>query len=103
MATALESCFASHPELLDKEREANFLGKKVNGVYALNLGKLAGKQGEDVSKLFYLPKTDEEGNVSYIADGIFVAIGNNSNENGDLYYEMLAVLYTLIENYTNYL
>lgn len=103
MATSLESCFASHPELLDEEREGNFLGKKVNGVYALNLGALVGKQGKDASNLFYLTKADDKGDITYTADGIFVAIGNNSNENGDLFYEMLAVLYTLIENYTNYL
>ncbi len=103
MATALEDCFNEHPELLDIERKATIFGSEVDGVYALKLSSLVGKSGKDVTNLFSRTETDEEGNVSIVADDIYVAIGNNKNENGDLYYEMLAVLYTLIENYTTYL
>lgn len=103
MANALEQCFKEHKDLLDKEREITRLGKKETGVYALNLGGLKGKDGKKITDLFSVDKVDEDGKIYYTADGVYLAIGNNKSENGDLYYEMLAVMYTLIKNYTNYL
>lgn len=103
MATSLESCFEQHPELLDDEREGtNEIGKKVNGRYALHLGALDGGIYGNITSVFSRVEIDDSGNTSYVADGIYVAIGKNKEENGDLYYEMLAVLYQLIENYSTY-
>ncbi|MBE5744116.1 MAG: hypothetical protein E7358_05320 [Clostridiales bacterium] len=99
MAESLQSCFIEHPYLLDEQREGtDKFGQKVMGSYALKLGELDGGDLGDISSVFSIVK--EDGNN---ADGVYLAIGNNKEENGDLYYEMLAVLYQTIKNYSTYL
>lgn len=103
MATALEECFSKNPYLLDVEREIDVYGKKEKGHYGLRLTYLKGKEGKNIANLFNVKNTDSEGKTTYTANGIYIAIGNNKEENGDLYYEMISVLYTLIDSYTNLL
>ncbi len=103
MATSLENCFAIFPELLDEREGTNEIGEKVVGKYALNLGELDGGDYGDITRLFSTVKTDEQGNTSYTADGIYLAIGNNKEVNGDLHYEILAVMYHIVKNYSSYL
>ncbi|MBQ3234622.1 MAG: hypothetical protein IJA97_00510 [Clostridia bacterium] len=105
MATELRACFIANPELLDKEREYTYYGGEAKkGVFGLRLGALVGRSDRDISKLFGLKKYKEGTNeIYYSADGLYLAIGNNVQENGDLYYEMLAVMYTLIDTYTTLL
>lgn len=104
MANALQECFELHPELLDIEREgANHISQKVMGKYAIHLGALDGGDYGDITSVFSTAKVDENNNTSYTADGVYLAIGNNKEENGDLYYEMLAVMYKIIKNYSSYL
>ncbi len=103
MATSLEVCFENNPQLLDVEREGtNEVGQKVTGRYALNLGALDGGYYGDVTNLFSRVEVDGNG-TSYTANKVYLAIGKNKKENGDLYYEMLAVLYQIINNCSSYL
>lgn len=103
-ATALQNCFSANRELLDEERTISFYGQEKKGVYGLKLGGLVGREGADITKLFALKKTYEEtGEIYYTADGLYLAIGSNKEQNGDLYYEMLSVMYTLIDTYTTLL
>ncbi|MBO7214603.1 MAG: hypothetical protein J6V66_03795 [Clostridia bacterium] len=104
MANALENCLRANPNLLDKEREYNYYTLPQKGVYALRLGALIGKDGADISNLFNIKHVKEDTEeIYYSADGLYLAIGSNKEENGDLYYEMLSVVYTLIKTYTTYL
>ncbi len=102
MATSLEACFEENPNLLDEQREGtNQIGQKVMGSYALKLSELDGGELGDISRVFSITPTDEEDETS--SSEIYLAIGNNKEANGDLYYEMLAVLYKTIKNYSTYL
>ena len=101
-ATSLKECFANHLDLLDY-REYTFSGVEFKGYYGLKVSKLVGNSENDIKNLFLVKTEDENGNWVDTLDGIYISVGENSKENGDLYYDNLAVLYTLIKRYTNYL
>ncbi len=101
-ATALEACFTAHPELLD-ERSYELGGYTITGKFALKIEALNGKNDRYVENLFKRSYTNEEGESVYTTKGIYVAFGNNLDADGDLFYEKLAFLYTLINTYSTYI
>ena len=101
-ATKLKNCFQAHPELLD-QRTFTYGGVEITGKFALVLDKFDGNNDRRIENLFKRAYKDEGGEVKYTTQGIYIAIGNNSIENGDLFYENLAFLYTLINTYSTYL
>ncbi len=103
-ATALLRCFELHKELLD-EREYTYGEFTDKGYFGLNLGALNGnaQTGKYVEDLFKRSYENESGETVYTTDGIYVALGNNLDADGDLYYENLAFLYTLIKTYSTYI
>ena len=103
-ATALQNCFALHKELLD-EREYTYGNFTDKGYFALNVGALNGNSqtGKYVENLFKRAYQDENNETVYTADGIYIALGKNLDANGDLFYENLAFLYTLIKTYSTYI
>ncbi len=98
-ATALKNCFELHPELLDEERTVG----QNKGNFAVRISKFNGNGDKRIEKLFKRAVIDENEQTAYTTEGIYLVIGENSNENGDLFYENLAVLYTIINKYTTYL
>ena len=104
-ATALKNCFEKHPELLDEVRTIE--NTTISGNFALRLDKFTSKgEGEnkkDIQNLFKRAVVSESGETTYTTQGVYFVIGENSAENGDLFYENLAVLYTIINIYTDYL
>lgn len=103
-ATALQNCFALHPELLD-EREYTYGNFTTKGYFAIKVGALNGNEqaGNSVENLFKRSYEDKSGNKGYTTDGIYIALGNNPDADGDLFYEKLAFLYTLIKTYSTYI
>lgn len=101
-ANALEECFSKHPEILDQERSYDYYGLQRSGRYAINLGAL--KNGtRDIVNLFSITDYDELGYLNVSANGIYLSVGNNKDENGDLFYEQLTVLVKIIGKYSNFL
>lgn len=101
-ATALETCFAMHPELLDEQTFT--IGEYTKtGKFALKIDVFDGKNGKHVENLFKRSYLDEKGETVYTTSGIYITVGNNLKDNGDLYYENLAVLYTLINTYSTFI
>ena len=103
-ASALKQCFELHPELLDQKRTIE--GTSFSGNYAIKLDALNGNASngkKEIQTLFKRAVVSENNETNYTASGLYLVIGENSNENGDLFYENLSVLYVLIKNYSTYL
>ena len=101
-ANALEACFNAHPEILDEQKTYDFYGLEKSGRFAIKIGEL--KNGNrDIKNLFTVTTLDKFGYQVTTADGIYLSIGRNKTENGDLYYEQLTVLTKIISKYSNYL
>ncbi len=101
-AKALKNCFELHPELLD-ERTFNYGGVEFTGKYAILIDKFDGNNGRYAETLFKRSYEDDSGLTVYTTEGIYITIGNNLDANGDLFYENLAFLYTLINRYSTFL
>lgn len=102
-ATALQKCFQDHPELLD-ERSYTYGAYENTGKFAINLSKLNGNgaSGRNIENLF--KRSYEEGDQTlYTVEGIYIALGQTSDADGDLFYEKLAFLYTLIKTYSTFI
>lgn len=99
----------NHPELLYEEKEVKISDEyTVKGKFAINLGALDGNPASNGKKsildLFARNVYDEEGNVTDVtADKVLLLIGRNEQEEGDLYYESLAFINTLIYEYSTFL
>ena len=101
-ATALDTCFATHPEVLD-ERTFTIGDYTKTGKFALKIDVFDGKDGKLVENLFKRSYLDENEETVYTTSGIYITVGNNLQDDGDLYYENLAVLYTLINTYSTFI
>lgn len=101
-ANALEACFTAHPELLD-ERSFELGGLTITGKFAIKIDAFNGNNDKYVENLFKRSYLDENEQTVYTTKGIYVTVGNNLNKNGDLFYENLAFLYTLINTYSTYI
>lgn len=102
-ATALQKCFEEHPELLD-ERTYTYGEYQITGKYAINLSKLDGdsESGRYIENLFKR-SYEKDDQVLYTVEGIYLAVGQTGDADGDLFYEKLAFLYTLIKTYSTFL
>ena len=101
-ATALKECFEKHPELL-YNASYELLGETFEGAYAINFGKLVGKDGAKAENLFNTNTVINGNEEITTTDGIFVVVGDTYDKTGDLFFEPLAFLVNLIKSYTNYL
>lgn len=103
-ATTLENCFAIHPELLHNcSFKSEVLNQTFEGPYAINVSNLKGHSENKIENLFQINKTVNDTETVLTTEGIYVVIGDTYDKTGDLFYEQLAFLVTLLRNYTNYL
>lgn len=102
-ATALQKCFEEHPELLD-ERTYLFGTYENTGKFAINLSKLNGnsESGKYIENLFKRSYVKDDQTL-YTVEGIYLTVGQTSDADGDLFYEKLAFLYTLIKTYSTFI
>lgn len=102
-ATALQKCFEEHPELLD-ERTYLFGAYENTGKFAINLSKLNGnsESGKYIENLFKRSYVKDDQTL-YTVEGIYLTVGQTSDADGDLFYEKLAFLYTLIKTYSTFI
>ena len=83
-------------------------GYTVKGKFAINLGALDGNptvnDKKQITDLFARKVYDEDGKVSEItADKVLLLVGRNEQDEGDLYYESLAFINTLLFEYSTFL
>ena len=108
-AKALLTAIDAHPELLYDEKEIKISDKySVKGKFAINLGALDGNPAvngkKQITDLFARKVYDDGGNVSEItADKVLLLVGRNEQDEGDLYYESLAFINTLLFEYSTFL
>ena len=103
-ANLLERVFSEHSEIFsDKFTAFTWADKEITGSFAIDLSKLTG--GEKVlSNAFKLTVQNEEtGDISYTTDGLYLFVGKNEDVNGDLDFESLAYIRTIIEKYSNFI
>lgn len=108
-AKALLLAIENHPELLYEEKEVKINDKlTVKGKFAINLGALDGSPSvngkKSITDLFARNVYDENGNVTDVtADKVLLLIGRNEQDEGDLYYESLSFINTLLYEYSTFL
>lgn len=108
-AKALLLALENHPELLYEEKEVKINDKlTVKGKFAINLGALDGSPSvngkKSITDLFARNAYDENGNVTDVtADKVLLLIGRNEQDEGDLYYESLSFINTLLYEYSTFL
>ncbi len=102
-ATVLQKVFTEHSEIFsDKFTSFTWGGREITGSFAIDLSKLTG--GDVLSNAFKLAVVNEDsGEISYTSDGLYLFLGNNQDVNGDLDYESLAYIRTIIEKYSNFI
>lgn len=102
-ANLLLGVYENHPEIFASQFNSFTWGEReIVGNFAIDLSKLTGSSNE-ISNAFKLAVTNEETyEVTYTVEGLYLFIGNNYDINGDLDYESLAYLRTIIEKYTNF-
>ena len=102
----LESVFNEHSEIFsDKFTSFEWGGREITGSFAIDLSKLkGGDEKNDLSNAFKLAIYSEDtGEISYTTDGLYLFVGNNEDVNGDLDFESLAYIRTIIEKYSNFI
>ena len=100
-ANTLKAVLQNHPELLYKQEKIYYNGQFIKeGYFALNLSVLQG-----ISNLFtrVVLVDEESGTIDYTTDGIVLMIGNNYNANGDLNYESLALVNSIINKCSTFI
>lgn len=108
-AKLLLKALGEHPELLYSEKEIKVGDKDtVKGRFAINLGALDGNPSingkKNITDLFARSEYDNEGNIIGItADKVLLLIGRNEQNEGDLYYESLAFINTLLYECSTFL
>ena len=102
-ANLLLGVYENHPEIFASQFNSFTWGEReIVGNFAIDLSKLTGSSNE-ISNAFKIAVTNEETyEVTYTVEGLYLFIGNNYDINGDLDYESLAYLRTIIEKYTNF-
>ncbi len=88
------------PQLIASETEFPFTigGVEIKGSYVFDLGVL----GDGFINVFKTHVKTETENY-YTTNGVYLTIGQHEEINGDLYYETLAFILTLVEEYSNIL
>ena len=100
----LNKVFTEHSEILsDKFTSFTWGGIEHTGSFAIDLSMLVG--GENViENAFKLTVNNEEtGDITYTTNGLYLFVGNNEDVNGDLDFESLAYIRTIIEKYSNFI
>ncbi len=100
----LYDVFEEHPEIFSSKFTSFEWGDRtITGQFAIELSKLKGND-KTISNAFKRVIANEEtGEVTYTSDGIYLFVGDNGNINGDLNYEALAYIRTIIEEYTDFI
>lgn len=105
-ATLLERVFSEHSEIFsDKFTSFSWGGQEHTGSFAIDLSKIkGGKDGSVIENAFKFGTTNlETGEVTYTTNGLYLFVGNNEDINGDLNYESLAYIRTILEKYSDFI
>ncbi len=99
-ATILKRVFSENPQIFnDKITEITNNGYK--GRFAIDLGKLTGGE-KDVFNSFKRGVYNEETKeIEYTSNGVYLVLGNKLSKNGDLHYEGLAYIVSVLKTYSN--
>lgn len=103
-ANLLERVFNEHSEIFSDKFTSFTWGERViTGSFAIDLSKLTG--GKCVLSNAFTRAIKSEGTEdnSYTTEGLYLFVGNNQDVNGDLDYESLAYIRTIIEKYSNFI
>ncbi len=103
-ATILGEVFEEHSEIFsDKFTSFTWGGREIKGSFAIDLSKLKGGDSNyALANAFKLAvQNTETGDITYTTDGLYLFVGYNEDVNGDLDYECLAYIRTMIERYSN--
>ena len=100
-AKALLNVFELHPELLT-ETTFDYYGQTFTGKYAIELSSLVGN-GENKPENLFSRAVMNETEIEYTAQGVYLVLGENKEQTGDLYYESVTFLYEIVNRYTPYL
>ncbi len=101
-AITLKRVIEAHPEMFsDKYSEYEWGENIVKGNFAIDLSKLTGG-ANSLEKAVKL-KIDNDGEVSYTTENIYLMLGNNLDVNGHLHYEGLAYVISVLKCYTNWI
>lgn len=103
-SNVLLNVFNNHPEIFSSKFTSFEWGENtITGKFAIELSKLNGTS-KTISNAFKRTIINEEtGEVSYTSDGVYLFVGDNGDINGDLNYEALAYIRTIIEEYTDFI
>ena len=103
-ATVLQKVFAKHSEIFsDKFTSFTWGGREITGSFAIDLSMLNGGSGVLENAFKLAVKNEETGDFTYTTNGLYLFVGNNEEFNGDLDYESLAYIRTIIEKYSNFI
>ena len=105
-ASVLEKVFNEHSEIFPSEFTSFTWGERViTGNFAIDLSALKGGDSKnDLTNAFKFALYNEEtGEVTYTSNGLYLMVGSNQEFNGDLDYESLAYIRTIIEKYSNFI
>ena len=103
-ATVLQKVFAEHSEIFsDKFTSFTWGGREITGSFAIDLSMLKGGSGVLENAFKLAVKNEETGDFTYTTNGLYLFVGNNEEFNGDLNYESLAYIRTIIEKYSNFI
>lgn len=99
-ATILKRVFEENPQIFDTtQTEIEVNGYK--GRFAIDLGKLTGGEKSVFNSFKKAVYNEETKETSYTADGVYLLIGNKQQINGDLHFEGLAYIVSVLKTYSN--
>ncbi len=103
-ANILLKVFNEHPEIFSSKFTSFQWGETtITGKFAIELSMLKGTN-KTISNAFKMEIVDEKtGEVNYTSNGVYLFVGDNLDVNGDLNYEALAYIRTIIEEYTDFI
>ena len=101
-ATILKNVIENHAYIFsDTLTKYEWAGNTFTGKFAIELGKLKGGEYNVLNGFQRKVKNSETGEVSHTADGVYLFIGFNAEQNGHLHYESMAYIIALLKMYTN--
>ena len=105
-ANILKQVLLNHPELYHETEQIIYNNEVIfEGVFGLKLSALPGKGDNKITNMYYRAITVDAnaGIVDYTAEGIVLLVGNNYSSEGDLFFENLAYINSLINTYSSFI
>lgn len=99
-ASILKKVFAENSDIFD-DTQTKIQTNGYEGRFAIDLGKLSGGE-KKVFNSFKRAVVDEKSEeISYTSNGVYLLVGNKQSTNGDLHYEGLAYIVSVLKTYSN--